>query len=339
MRSIPEIVANGISTVLELQEALQQAIELEFSTIPPYLCAEWSINTDPQNASGMVHSVVIQEMLHFGLACNLMLAAGGTPSINNSPVIPPSYPCGLPGGVHPDLIISLGPLSTGSLASFMGIEYPDSGPISSLNPPSSPPAPPQPSSPTIGQFYAQITVGFQNLATQISFSTANQISYKLPSGDVVSLVTDLISALAAINEITSQGEGSTQSPDESAPDATELAHYYQFSQIYYGMALVSNSGSWQYASSQPIAMPQVYNMSTAANPSDPNQMQFISDFSTMLDALQACWSAVNGDIGSALSYMYSLQDDAQALIQQQNSTTPLFTYQSSLASPAARSGA
>jgi hypothetical protein len=50
MKTIAQFVQDGISTLSELQDALQTAVRLEFSTIPPYLCAQWSIKderTDP----------------------------------------------------------------------------------------------------------------------------------------------------------------------------------------------------------------------------------------------------------------------------------------------------
>jgi Ferritin-like len=42
-------IQDGIKTADDLKAALQIAIQLEFSTIPPYLCAAWSLdyNNDP----------------------------------------------------------------------------------------------------------------------------------------------------------------------------------------------------------------------------------------------------------------------------------------------------
>jgi hypothetical protein len=42
MRSVRETITNGITTLPQLQESLQTAMQLEFSTIPPYLCTQWS---------------------------------------------------------------------------------------------------------------------------------------------------------------------------------------------------------------------------------------------------------------------------------------------------------
>jgi hypothetical protein len=67
-----------------LRTSLQRAIELEFSTIPPYLCAMWSIRTgrtDP--VYQIIETVVKQEMLHMGLACNMLVAIDGRPRIEH----------------------------------------------------------------------------------------------------------------------------------------------------------------------------------------------------------------------------------------------------------------
>src|SRR5215470_7448984 len=95
-RTIRETVEVGISNIAELQGSLLTAIQLEFSTIPPYLCAQWSINNDPDNVEGTIENIVLQEMLHFGLACNMLTAIGGTPEIAEADFVP-SYPTnGLP---------------------------------------------------------------------------------------------------------------------------------------------------------------------------------------------------------------------------------------------------
>src|SRR5271167_1876894 len=161
-RTIRETVEVGINNLRELQESLLTAIQLEFSTIPPYLCAQWSINGnnngDPSDVNGVIQGVVVQEMLHFGLACNMYTATGGSLSgMIATPSFVPQYPGNLPGGVHPGLVVSLAPVGTLSLQTFMSIEYPDGTPV--VQEPPTPPAPKPPDSPTIGDFYATIKTG------------------------------------------------------------------------------------------------------------------------------------------------------------------------------------
>src|SRR5215470_9329893 len=88
-----------------LKTSLQAAIELELSTLPPYLCAMWSIR-DPTSPSGgtaynLIDSVVRQEMIHLGFVCNLLTAIGGTPRIAEGYEKNIVYPGPLPGNVRP----------------------------------------------------------------------------------------------------------------------------------------------------------------------------------------------------------------------------------------------
>jgi Ferritin-like len=64
MKSIAQFVQDEISTLSDLKDALQTAMQLEFATIPPYLCAQWSINNDPGGVGGMIENIVVQEMFH-----------------------------------------------------------------------------------------------------------------------------------------------------------------------------------------------------------------------------------------------------------------------------------
>ena len=72
--------AHTIDTVDDLRRHLQWAIELEHATIPPYMCALYSL--DPERnpeAAQVVSTVLTEEMLHLALAANLLNAVGGAP--------------------------------------------------------------------------------------------------------------------------------------------------------------------------------------------------------------------------------------------------------------------
>ena len=114
MKTIAQFVEDRITTLSDLKDALQTAMQLEFSTIPPYLCAQWSINSDPGGVGGMIEDIVVQEMYHFALAGNMLTAIGGVPSIANAAFIP-SYPTNvLPGGIPQKLPVDLKPLTPDS---------------------------------------------------------------------------------------------------------------------------------------------------------------------------------------------------------------------------------
>ena len=98
-------VCAGVCRRLDwLHEALQWAIELEFATVPTYLCGMWSIIDGNHPVRGYFQSIVLQEMAHMGLACNLMTTLGGTPNLAGRT---PQFPGPLPGGVRPELVVEI----------------------------------------------------------------------------------------------------------------------------------------------------------------------------------------------------------------------------------------
>lgn len=68
-----------------LQQALQVAIALEFSTIPPYLTALYSLKDKTSEAYRVIRSVALEEMLHINLACNLLNAIADETDIKTRP--------------------------------------------------------------------------------------------------------------------------------------------------------------------------------------------------------------------------------------------------------------
>ena len=192
MRALQEFVRIGIRDIGELKDALQVAMQLEFATIPPYLCAQWSITNDPDRVEGVLHHIVSQEMNHLGLAGNLLAAVGGTPRVAR-PSFLPRYPLhALPGGVEQKLLIDLRPLSFEQLEVFMQIEYPEFPPVA--DPTKAEPA-------TIGKFYDGIICAFQTLRPKFK-KDANRVSVIL-SGPILTIDD----AISAITRIKIEGEG------------------------------------------------------------------------------------------------------------------------------------
>src|SRR5437899_7691872 len=113
-----DLMAGGREAVLN---ALQQAVELEHSTIPVYLYALYSLDAAKNGTViTIINSVVVEEMLHMTLACNILNALGGRPAIDRPGFIP-TYPGPLPGGVESDLIAHLARFSSAQLGNFMTI--------------------------------------------------------------------------------------------------------------------------------------------------------------------------------------------------------------------------
>jgi hypothetical protein len=221
-----------------LRSSLQTVITVEFSTLPLYLAAHWSVDPseggDPDNAAGTIRSILLDEMVHMGLLCNMLAGLGGTPIVNR-PGFVPVYPAHLLGGVHPGLKVSLRRLTPASLDAFMGIENPSHRPIGLERIYSDPRH-------TIGEFYEAIEQAVERLAPE--WSDERQIA-----AHQVGLfkITSLDDARRAILLIQRQGEGFRHSP-VADPLTNTLAHYYQFGELHHGARLRKDevTGEWAY---------------------------------------------------------------------------------------------
>jgi hypothetical protein len=297
-----------------LQQALQSAVELEFSTIPAYLSGMWSIQEQSGEVYDLIRSVVLEEMLHMGLACNMLRGIGGTPQIT-----PPVYPGPLPGGVRPELEVYLAGLSQETVEMYMQIELPEH-----------PVAAEAEDYPTIGAFYDAILEAFQTLSPPIS--TEGQLTTELtvgvpdPPGPDKTIQEDLnqLGSLGdveqAIATIKDQGEGTSLSPD--APEyGGELAHYYRFGEIYHGRHLVPTPEGWQWAG-DPVEFPACYPVARVPSggyPDVPASQAFDERYSQLVGHLENAWgTGGQNELDRAIGAMFSLYDLAQPLV-----TTPL----------------
>ncbi len=226
-----------ISSVEKLREHLQWAIELEHSTIPPYLYALYSIEPghNPE-AAEVISSVVVEEMLHLTVAANLLNAVGGRPRLD-IPKMLPGYPRPLP---HSDRSFetSLFRFGPEAIESFLKIEKP------------SPKIdyPEGDNYETIGQFYQAIERGFRELSATLGEASvfcgdsARQISdqHFYSGGGRIITVGNLATALAGLAEIVEQGEGAAHSEiwdgdsDVFHPARNQVAHYYRFQELRLG---------------------------------------------------------------------------------------------------------
>ena len=229
-RLFRDLQAGGKQAIFD---ALQSAIELEHATIPVYLYALYSLDPAKNEAiANIISSVVIEEMLHMTIACNLLTALGGSPVIDKPGFIP-AYPGPLPGGVEGELTVHLTPFSNDQLAAFMTIEEPEVPlhfPVAVDRAIQSPQ--------TIGKFYAEIKRQIVMLEDGcFSGTPRNQIGPDQMQGTVV--ITDKSTAVMAIDTIVEQGEGTKKSPLEAAT-GKEVAHYYRFAEMFFGRRLIPN---------------------------------------------------------------------------------------------------
>ncbi len=227
-----------IATVEDLRAHLQWAIELEHATVPPYLCALYSIRPGTnREAAETIASVFIEEMLHMTLAANVLNAVGGRPVLDR-PGFLPRYPTFLPHSADA-FLVPLARFSPEAVETFLKIEKPE--PVN---------APPESDRfHTIGQFYQAIEEALGRLCEACGEEAlfcgdpARQVqpgAFEYTGSGTVIAVTDLASALAAIDEIEEQGEGLTPKEvwdgdrDMFHPEREEVAHYFRFREILEG---------------------------------------------------------------------------------------------------------
>jgi hypothetical protein len=230
-----ETVARLDQTLPGLHRALQQAIELEHAVLPPYLYSLYSLVPGKnQQIADLLLSIILEEMLHMALVCNILNAIGGAPEIDKPDFIP-AYPGPLPGGIENGVNVRLACFSKKLVKEvFMAIEEPEEPlkfPVVNVAFLAAPAVV------TIGQFYKRIKEQMIELSTHDNIFTGRpdyQLTQGLPSTRLIPVV-DVQSACQAIATIVEQGEGTPLSPLDPQQ---EPAHYYRFAEIFYGRALV-----------------------------------------------------------------------------------------------------
>ncbi|WP_033331553.1 MULTISPECIES: ferritin-like domain-containing protein [Streptomyces] len=320
-------------TEQELKDALQRAIMLELSTIPPYATALWSI-IDPNKNEPVAHTIreiVFDEMSHFGLVCNMLTSIGGTVVLTD-PLTVPKYPGELPGGVNPGLEVFLSGLTRESATLFSCIEKPENPLAFAAD------------GNTIGAFYQRIANVFPNFAHLLTGH--NQVTFPLGSighgagNDIVAMNT-IDDVLKAINIIQTQGEGTTVSPDNPFPGPQdELAHYYAFKEIAVGKKLVKNPATGRFEFTGPdVPLPPTSPVARVpaggwandpANAPDPDTASALHDFNTsysdMLKALHDAWGGAPNRLFDATSDMSDLGVAARKLSAIKLPADPHSTY-------------
>jgi len=83
-----------IDDVDKLRSTLQLAIEVEFTTIPPYLTALYSLTDTASSAYQALRNVVVEEMFHMNQVTDMLIGVGGKPRFTGSAVA--TYPTHLP---------------------------------------------------------------------------------------------------------------------------------------------------------------------------------------------------------------------------------------------------
>lgn len=318
----------AIDSLADLRRHLQWAIELEHATIPPYLCALYSLDPGRNvEAAQVISGVFVEEMLHLALAANLLNAVGGEPKLD-APHLLPAYPHPLPHG-DPSVQINLLPYGPEALDLFLNVERPAS-------------VEGQPEAEgyhTIGQFYAALESGLRTLTETLGEDVVfcgdpdrqlQEMHFSSGGGQVIP-VRDLKSALAAVAEIIEQGEGAARTEvwdgdkDVFHPEREQVAHYYRFVELKQGRRFRSGDTPQSGPTGEPIATDPGGVLPMRANPRTTDypegspvrlaQEEFNNTYCLLLYLLEDTFNGNPAQMRDAVGAMYALKSQAQALMK------------------------
>ncbi|WP_338595844.1 ferritin-like protein [Saccharopolyspora sp. SCSIO 74807] len=294
-----------------LRGALQAAVELEMSTIPPYLCALWSIKApeDPSSAvaAETLRHIALDEMFHLAVVNNLLVAVGGRPRLRGRA---PTYPGPLPRGIVPGLVVHLQGLTRGSVGDvFMGIERPEDPLARDYD--------------TVGLFYEALIENFRHYTGTFRPENQREISF---GGHALPIVHTTELAIDLLEQVKEEGEGTATNPLYG----DELAHYYRFGELAHGRRLVriGPGDEWAWAGAE-VPFPEwqvdVYPMAQLPGGGWPEPLPeevqrplraFGRTYAEVLDQLEQAWSGNEQALPDAIAAMRRLQQPAQELMHQ-----------------------
>lgn len=310
--------AASLSSVDDARASLQSAVDVEFSTLPPYLYALYSIRPGTNEAVAQtLREVVLEEMEHMCLACNILNALDGTPTIN-----PPTYPGPLPGDIgpagEPPLEVHLFPFSPEAMEQGMKIEQPEH-----------PPEIPErdvafdevgPRSVSIGEFYGKLDAFLETLPDSDWKQGHNQLTDSQFLTGQIFPVNGYKDAHEAIHRIVTEGEGTPKGTDVHPLDFEgEVAHYFRFGEVFHGKVLTKVQEPPGYTwGPQPFGVDWAGAYSAIADPgthdfsADPRdardaQMECDMAFTAMVDALGRAVRGESGALGEAVQTMFRLR--------------------------------
>ena len=306
----------------DLYPFLQAAIELELATIPLYLTAYFSLKPGANEEVGsLVRSIVIEEMLHMVIAANVLNALGGDPRLDD-PTVVPTYPGPLPLGIDDAAVLHLAPMSMDQVEAFMGIEEPE-------DPQEFPVAQRAealglPTFETIGSFYGAIIDKIRELGRDAFDRPSHpQVTGRWFPVHELSPVTGVKSAVAGLELVVRQGEGTRKDPLDPEGDA---AHYYRFAEVRNGRRLVADPTSpkgYSYSGSPVVfdpggVWPLLVDPAPERYPTGSRSRRLVDQFdhsyTRLLRSLHATFNGRPGKLDEAIGLMYELRLAALAMV-------------------------
>jgi hypothetical protein len=302
-----------IKTIEDAFSLLQMAVALEFSTLPPYLYALYSIKPGTNTeASNLIRSVAIEEMTHMCLACNILNALGKTPVLT-APKYPGPLPGSITGGGKQPLIIHLYPFSKDAMAQAMAIEEPEAGPINIPHETLALGA--EPTFMTIGQFYHHLDDFLKKLPPSSWKAGHNQLDDRQFLPGQIFAVNNYADAHRAIDNIVSEGEGTKKTPLDFQG---EVSHYYRFGEMFYDQQLTKADNPEGFVWGKPLgvdwagvypAIPDPESHDFSGDSAEARAAQDSCDkaYTRLVQELQRAVNGEAGRLGNAVRAMFDLR--------------------------------
>ena len=305
---------NAPESIEDVRKLVQGAIDLEFATLPPYLYAKLSIIPDRNPAAfERFNSVVLEEMIHMCLACNVMNAIGGTVELNS-----PKFPGRLPGDVAGGHEFNLLPFSKEAVNQGLIIEEP----VERVEPVML--ATSDDTTITIGEYYERLKTELGKLPRDAWHENRNQVTDDQFFQGQIFGVHNYDDACRAIDNIVSEGEGTPVTPNDPGSPLDfeeELAHYYRFWEIAENKVLTKNpegGPTEQWAWGGPLGVdwdgvfpaipnPQLHDFSSEPAAAQDAQHKCNAAYDALVDGLRDAFTGDAGGMGRAVRAMFDLR--------------------------------
>lgn len=216
---------------------LTEAAEIEHGLMCTYLYASWSLKraeSEGVTAAQLeaitrwrreIRGVAMEEMAHLATVNNLLMSIGSPPHFRRQ-----NFP--VPAGYHPaSLVVRLAPFTRATLDHFVYLERPEGMDMAQARgfesahyqrrPHVTRVTPTSEDYDTVGHLYRGILQGFETLAARLGESAlfvgapGAQVGPDIMTMPGLVAVTDLASAVHAVETIIEQGEGGRQDSQES----------------------------------------------------------------------------------------------------------------------------
>jgi hypothetical protein len=308
------------ASVEDVRLLLQAALEVERFTIPPYLTALYSIHENANvECAALLRAIVVQEMLHMSLVCNVLNAIGGSPDLRTRRHL--NYPQPLPYS-DDDYLVGIGPFTPDTIHTFVRIEQPGQGAHGI-------------GFHELSQFYRYI----EKALTALNESTRGHVfradhgrqvgpEHFYGSGGRLLRVTNLKTAREVLDLVIVEGEGTptnVSGGDQRFQQPFQLGHYFAFKSILLGRRYVTTDSPDRPPSGPelPIDWRKVARMRanltlTALEPW-PNAwreaMRFRDIWADCLDALNRAFNGQADALQACIMKMFELKYQAQTLMR------------------------